>query len=108
MSIDGYKPTYESGHGGDLIRSQVGWEVDAAISTMDNKKDKELKALYGQQGEKATVELMDILDITLELEGRFGVEMSDEELKSLRTIGGLIDAVAAKVRELPEHQAKSA
>ena len=82
--------------------SPEDWQVRERVHALIDGMDAPLKKLYVKNGEKTNLQIGDAGEIIIELESDFRIDVPDEEVRSMRTVGQLIDLVVAKMGAVPK------
>lgn len=62
------------------------FEVDPALVTLE-----------ASFGEDLDADSLDLMDLIIELEDRFGIKISDDEARSITTVGAAVDFIAERI-----------
>lgn len=74
------------------METKVFEEIKKLIKSRFNK-DVELTTQLDQTG----IDSLDLLDLVVEAEGKYGVTVTDEELVNMKTIEDVVKAISTKV-----------
>ena len=77
-------------------RNEIFCRVQGIICENQGKEPKDVKessSLHHDMG----MDSLDIMELGMEVQDKFKIEISDEELATFKTVGSVVDVVANKV-----------